>query len=76
MVHRHRALNALGLNVRKIREAKRLTQERLAEKADLDLPEGNMNETLGVGRSNHTDGHRYRVRNPESLVQISFRPHR
>ena len=36
MVHRHRALNAFGLNVRKTREAKAFTQERLAEKADLD----------------------------------------
>ena len=36
MVHHHRALSAFGLNIRKTREAKSLTQERLAEKADLD----------------------------------------
>ncbi len=32
----HRVLSAFGLNVRKQREARKLTQERLAEKADLD----------------------------------------
>jgi transcriptional regulator with XRE-family HTH domain len=36
MMKRHRALSAFGLNVRKQREAKELTQERLAEKAELD----------------------------------------
>ena len=36
MMKRHRALSAFGLNVRKQREAKQLTQERLAEKAELD----------------------------------------
>jgi transcriptional regulator with XRE-family HTH domain len=35
---RYRALSAFGLNVRKQREAKQLTQERLAEKAELELP--------------------------------------
>jgi transcriptional regulator with XRE-family HTH domain len=33
--HHHRALSAFGL-IRKTREAKSLTQERLAEKANLD----------------------------------------
>lgn len=36
MATRHRALTAFGLNVRKRREAKGLTQEALAEKASLD----------------------------------------
>ena len=36
MAPRHRALAAFGLNVRKQREAKDLTQEILAEKASLD----------------------------------------
>ncbi|MEW6301825.1 MAG: helix-turn-helix transcriptional regulator [Verrucomicrobiota bacterium] len=36
MSKRHRALSLFGLNVRKQREAKALTQETLAEKADLD----------------------------------------
>ena len=36
MAKRHRSLSAFGLNVRRKREAKVLTQERLAEKADLD----------------------------------------
>lgn len=33
---RHRALSEFGLNVRKIREVQNLTQEALAERADLD----------------------------------------
>lgn len=36
MPPRHRVLSAFGLNVRRQREAKALTQEGLAEKADLD----------------------------------------
>jgi len=36
MTIRHRSLSAFGLNVRKLREANALTQETLAEKADLD----------------------------------------
>jgi transcriptional regulator with XRE-family HTH domain len=36
MVHRHRALTAFGSNLRSEREHKKLTQEKLAEKADLD----------------------------------------
>jgi transcriptional regulator with XRE-family HTH domain len=36
MMKRHRALSAFGLNVRKLRESKRLTQEGLAVKAGLD----------------------------------------
>jgi len=36
MVHRHRALKAFGSNLRTERERKKLTQEKLAEKADLD----------------------------------------
>lgn len=36
MEHRHRALTAFGLNLRSERERKKLTQEKLAEKADLD----------------------------------------
>lgn len=36
MPKRHRALTTFGSNVRKQREAKHLTQEALAEKADLD----------------------------------------
>ncbi len=36
MAKRHRALTTFGLNVRKRREAKALTQEKLAERADLD----------------------------------------
>ena len=36
MMKRHRALSALGLNVRKRRESRRFTQEALAERADLD----------------------------------------
>lgn len=36
MMKRHRALSALGLNVRKHREIRRFTQESLAERADLD----------------------------------------
>ena len=36
MVKRHPVLTALGLNVRRRREAQELTQEALAEKADLD----------------------------------------
>jgi len=36
MPRRHRSLTAFGLAVRQAREAKGLTQERLAERADLD----------------------------------------
>ena len=36
MPKRHRSLSALGLKLRQVREAKRLTQEGLAGKADLD----------------------------------------
>jgi transcriptional regulator with XRE-family HTH domain len=36
MPKRHRSLSTLGLNLRKIREAKALTQERLGERAELD----------------------------------------
>jgi transcriptional regulator with XRE-family HTH domain len=36
MSKRHPVLTAFGLNVRKQREARGLTQEALAEKADLD----------------------------------------
>ena len=36
MATRHPALSAFGLNVRRLREANALTQETLAEKADLD----------------------------------------
>ena len=36
MAHRHRALTAFGSNLRSERERKKLTQEKLAEKADLD----------------------------------------
>jgi transcriptional regulator with XRE-family HTH domain len=36
MPKRHRALTAFGLAVRRTREAKGLTQEKLAERADLD----------------------------------------
>lgn len=35
-MNRHRVLQALGRNVRRMREEKRLTQEALAENADLD----------------------------------------
>ena len=36
MTHRHRALTAFGSNLRSERERKKLTQEKLAEKAALD----------------------------------------
>ena len=36
MAHRHHALTAFGSNLRSERERKNLTQEKLAEKADLD----------------------------------------
>ena len=36
MPKRHRSLTAFGLAVRRAREAKGLTQERLAERAELD----------------------------------------
>ena len=36
MAKRHRALTAFGLAVRRAREAQGLTQEKLAERADLD----------------------------------------
>jgi len=36
MAVRHRSLRALGLNLRRIREEKGLTQERLGERSDLD----------------------------------------
>ena len=36
MPRRHRSLTAFGLAVRRAREAKGFTQERLAERADLD----------------------------------------
>ncbi len=36
MPRRHRSLTAFGLAVRRAREAKGLTQEKLAERADLD----------------------------------------
>ena len=36
MAKRHRALTAFGLAVRRAREAKGLTQEKLAERSELD----------------------------------------
>lgn len=36
MKQRHRALTAFGLSLRRERESRNLTQEKLAEKADLD----------------------------------------
>ncbi|MHB8520233.1 MAG: helix-turn-helix domain-containing protein [Limisphaerales bacterium] len=36
MTHRHPALTAFGSNLRSERERRKLTQEKLAEKADLD----------------------------------------
>ena len=36
MTQRHRALTAFGLNLRSERERRKLTQEKLAENADLD----------------------------------------
>jgi len=36
MTHRHRALTAFGSNLRYERKRRKLTQEKLAEKADLD----------------------------------------
>ena len=36
MPKRHRSLSALGLNLRRPREAKEFTQERLGERAELD----------------------------------------
>ena len=36
MAKRHRALTAFGLAVRRVREEKGYTQEKLAERADLD----------------------------------------
>jgi len=36
MAQRHPALTAFGSNLRRERERKKLTQEKLAEKADLD----------------------------------------
>jgi len=36
MPKRHRSLSALGLNLRRLREAKGLTQEGLGERAELD----------------------------------------
>jgi transcriptional regulator with XRE-family HTH domain len=36
MTHRHRALTAFGSNLRSERVGKKLTQEKLAEKANLD----------------------------------------
>jgi len=59
MTKRHRALSAFGLNVRKRREAKRLTQELLAEKADLD--------------STYISGIERGVRNPSllSIVRVA-----
>ncbi len=36
MVPKHRALGALGLNLRQAREKEGLTQEKLAERANLD----------------------------------------
>jgi transcriptional regulator with XRE-family HTH domain len=36
MAIRHRALTAFGSNLRRERESKKLTQEKLAEKAELD----------------------------------------
>jgi len=36
MTKRHRALTTLGLNLRRERERQKLTQEKLAEKAELD----------------------------------------
>ncbi len=36
MKHHHRALDSFGKNVKRQREAKGLTQEKLAEKAELD----------------------------------------
>ncbi len=36
MVHRHRALKSFGSNLRTERERKRFTQEKLAERAELD----------------------------------------
>ena len=36
MPQRHRALTRLGLNLRQYRESKKLTQEKLGERAELD----------------------------------------
>jgi len=36
MATRHRSLRALGLNLRRFREGKGFTQERLGERAELD----------------------------------------
>ncbi|HBJ85791.1 MAG: helix-turn-helix transcriptional regulator [Prosthecobacter sp.] len=36
MKHEHRALTSFGKNVKRQREAKGLTQEKLAEKSELD----------------------------------------
>lgn len=36
MTHRHRALTAFGSNLRSQRERRKITQEQLAEKAELD----------------------------------------
>lgn len=36
MKSRHQALDGFGRNVKRLREVRQLTQEKLAEKADLD----------------------------------------
>jgi len=59
MSHRHRALDVFGQNIRKLRTEKALSQEALAEKADLD--------------STYISGIERGVRNPSllSIVRIA-----
>jgi len=53
MSQRHRALTRLGLNLRQFRETKELTQEKLAERAELD--------------STYISGIERGIRNPSTL---------
>ena len=59
MAVRHRSLRALGLNLRRLREEKGYTQERLGERAELD--------------STYISGIERGVRNPSviSLVRVA-----
>ncbi len=59
MKSRHRALDSFGRNVKRLREEKHLTQEKLAEKADLD--------------STYISGIERGVRNPSllSIVRVA-----